>query len=384
MSTAALAALIAPFSVETFRAEVFERRHLHLHRGASVLALGPEVLDYLVGSLDLTNTHPRRPPLRLLRGREELPLGGLVGEDGFADLSAVQSAWHAGSTLVLYHVERRLPELWALARDLSADLGGRVGVNLYLTPAGGQGLPPHYDDHDVIVLQVQGEKAWNLYAPRVSLPGWPHAGEPLGDPLEELLLRPGDLLYLPRGTGHQAQARSGPSLHLTLGLHPPTWAGVLGQRLAAGARDTLVLRRGVEADTEAEALAAGREILALPVPPFTTPPPPGWEQPPTLDLDQPLRRAEGVVCRLVRQGEAVALDRLSGTLRVPAAAEPALRHVLETGTFTPRDLPALDEGSRLLLARRLLEAGYVVRVEQGSAGASQRLGVTNSAGRGDP
>jgi bifunctional lysine-specific demethylase and histidyl-hydroxylase MINA len=49
-------------------------------------------------------------------------------------------------------------------------LGCLVGSNSYLTPPHAQGLPPHHDDVDVWVMQLEGTKQWRLHAPPLSLP----------------------------------------------------------------------------------------------------------------------------------------------------------------------------------------------------------------------
>lgn len=97
-----------------------------------------------------------------------------------------------------------------------------------------QGFAPHFDDVDVYVLQVEGRKRWRVYAP---LPG--HAlpryssrdfvDAEVGPCVLEAVLQPGDLLYLPRGTIHQAASLpEAPSLHLTLSAdHRRAWADLL-------------------------------------------------------------------------------------------------------------------------------------------------------------
>jgi bifunctional lysine-specific demethylase and histidyl-hydroxylase NO66 len=97
-----------------------------------------------------------------------------------------------------------------------------------------QGFAPHFDDVDVYVLQVEGRKRWRVYAP---LPG--HAlpryssrdflDAEIGTCMLDAVLAPGDLLYLPRGTIHQAESLPGDaSLHLTVSAdHQRSWADLL-------------------------------------------------------------------------------------------------------------------------------------------------------------
>jgi 50S ribosomal protein L16 3-hydroxylase len=76
----------------------------------------------------------------------------------------------------------------------------------YAAPGGGVG--PHYDSYDVFLLQGPGRRIWRLARPQsfAEVPGAPlrliegFAAE------DELLVEPGDLLYLPPGWGHDGVA----------------------------------------------------------------------------------------------------------------------------------------------------------------------------------
>lgn len=80
--------------------------------------------------------------------------------------------------------------------------------------AGAQGLAAHYDDHCVIVLQLQGSKQWLLRAPPASQrlpltyePRQPVAPLADGAPgVTAVAMCPGDVLYVPRGWAHQARS----------------------------------------------------------------------------------------------------------------------------------------------------------------------------------
>ncbi|HWA63855.1 MAG TPA: cupin domain-containing protein [Caulobacteraceae bacterium] len=116
-----------------------------------------------------------------------------------------------------------------------------VQCNIYLTPAGAQGFRAHYDAHDVLVLQVQGQKLWRWweapYAPFANpATRWNGAASPPKPDDEPVsrLLRPGEAIYMPRGVMHEAPAQGGEaSLHLTIGLLGYSWADVLRRALNA-------------------------------------------------------------------------------------------------------------------------------------------------------
>ena len=133
-----------------------------------------------------------------------------------------------GSTLVLQALHRFWPPIIEFCQRLAAELGHPVQANAYITPPQNQGFSAHYDVHDVFVVQIDGEKQWQIHRPIMDSPlrdqPWndrkaavqQQAQEPA---LMEARLRPGDCLYLPRGYLHAATALGGVSTHLTLGVH---------------------------------------------------------------------------------------------------------------------------------------------------------------------
>lgn len=101
------------------------------------------------------------------------------------------------------------------------------GMNVYWTPTGSQGFAPHYDDVDVYILQLEGTKLWTVYESDGSelFPLLPttssldfHPSELAALPSTQYELKPGDVLYLPRGFIHHALAmeHNEHSLHITL------------------------------------------------------------------------------------------------------------------------------------------------------------------------
>ena len=112
-------------------------------------------------------------------------------------------------------------------RGVEAALGWPVQANAYRTPASAQGFAVHHDTHDVFVLQVCGHKRWRIYEPVVEAPlkdqRWSAAdADAVGEPLHDITLRAGDTLYIPRGWPHEAASADEASLHITVGLHPPS------------------------------------------------------------------------------------------------------------------------------------------------------------------
>jgi hypothetical protein len=141
-------------------------------------------------------------------------------------LEAVLGDMRAGSTLVLDQLHHREPKLGLLCRALAAELGHRFQTNLYLTPSSGKGFKPHWDNHDVFILQTVGSKNWKIEKQRRVFPGkndtMSDEDRELRGDLDSFVLEQGDLIYIPRGFVHAAECGSEPSLHITLGVTSST------------------------------------------------------------------------------------------------------------------------------------------------------------------
>ncbi|KAL7511831.1 hypothetical protein ACHAXN_008761 [Cyclotella atomus] len=108
----------------------------------------------------------------------------------------------------------------AMLSLLESEFGCMVGSNAYLTPLNSQGFAPHYDDVDVFILQLEGFKRWRVYVPFNKAETLPRASsrdytekevEEMGEEEVDMVLGPGDVMYLPRGWIHQAETVARPS-----------------------------------------------------------------------------------------------------------------------------------------------------------------------------
>jgi hypothetical protein len=142
-------------------------------------------------------------------------------------------AYLGGCSIVLNHADQLCPYLATLCLDLQKSFP-HAYCNIYLTPPHSQAVQPHADDRDVLVIQVYGEKEWTVYK-EIPIPyPYPHeqVGKELpvpphileGDILVQRTLRPGDVLYMPRGYVHKATTSSvHPSFHATVALATHDW-----------------------------------------------------------------------------------------------------------------------------------------------------------------
>lgn len=106
------------------------------------------------------------------------------------------------------------------------------GLNSYWTPANSQGFAPHYDDVDVFLLQMEGEKEWRLYDPLEKVDhlsrhsSEDYLPEEFPTPKFCFTLKAGDVLYMPRGMVHQGRTfPHSHSLHITFSANQMhSWA----------------------------------------------------------------------------------------------------------------------------------------------------------------
>lgn len=159
-----------------------------------------------------------------------------LNEQGAVDLPRLFDLYDGGATLVLSQMHEVHPPLARFCRGLERVFLHPVQCNVYLTPPGAQGFRIHYDTHDVLILQVAGEKLWRTWpTPPVPFANnrTPHEGR--SDPTEEprtQMMRAGDVFYIPRGTLHDAASQGNQSsLHLTMGLLDVSWADALRSAL---------------------------------------------------------------------------------------------------------------------------------------------------------
>lgn len=184
-----------------------------------------------------------------------------------------------GATLVVNETTSRHAPLAELARMLFAELGEPVGINAYLSPGGGDlGLGYHYDCWDVFVLQVEGEKRWQLFDTPAPYPidkmEMRQARVPTTEAARDLVLHAGQVLYMPRGTWHRPQPTQERSLHLTVGVHCKRpldladWIVQVLKRDPELRRDLPLTRDGRNETLQVQALeramAQMRELLSRP------------------------------------------------------------------------------------------------------------------------
>ena len=387
----ALDRCIEPVEAQRFLDEYWETKPLLVPRDEEGRFL--DLLSMAEVERRIADGGLRWPAFRVVKEGEKIVLSDYAEDipwspkpfTASARVERIADEFERGATIVLQALQLQHPALAEFCRDLEADLGHPVQANAYYTPASAQGFAVHHDTHDVFCLQVEGEKRWLVYPPVLELPlkhqkYVPELGEP-GDPVLDVTMRAGDMLYLPRGWLHQAMTSDTASLHLTVGVNVFTWRDAMKEALDEAAREDVELRRGVPSDGRSpegllDALAARlapdqvssrqRQSFVKTRRPIRDDAFDQLRALDELDLDTPVELRRSVIADLSEAENELRLSFEGRELILPAFLRDDLAFLLETDEpFSPSDLPGrLDDEGRLVLVRRLVREG-LLRIRPG-------------------
>lgn len=390
---------------EVFAAQYWGRRPLLSSSGALPRdftdLLSADAVDELI-----TRRGVRAPFLRMAKAGQVLARDCYLDAAGFGaempdqvDSARVLAQLAAGATLVLQGLHRLWPPLIDFVREAVDDLGHPVQANAYITPPDNRGFDPHYDVHDVFVLQVSGSKRWIVHEPvhpdpLPSQPWTDHraaiAARGEQPPMIDTVLTAGDALYLPRGWVHSARSGDTTSIHLTIGVSPVTGLDVLRAVVDAMADESefrASLPMGIDVAHTGETAAIASKMMAaltetvrdrgaelsdgvaarlarrhsertrpVAVAPLAT-----LDAAAAADTTR-VRWRRGLLARLEDADGRVRLRLPDRTMSFPDSCAPALR-ALQTGTSVDAaTLPGLDAHDGTVLLRRLLREAVVVAV----------------------
>ncbi len=401
--------LLTPVTTDSFFAEHWEKHPLLITRHDlsyyQSLLTGVDI-DYL-----LSAANALKP--------DSIEILGEVAGKTSADRSAggIVRAYQQGASIRINGVQRYWKPLWMLCKELQRVFSCRVGSNFYCTPTSSRGLHRHYDTHDVFVLQITGRKNWRIFDAAADLPlqhlpvlsfealknSHSPRLEPLAirkkrveekcvAPIRETVLEPGDLLYLPRGYGHEAWTENKMSAHITIGIHVITWLDLLSVALGqAGKKDVLLrqslppgfanatysqevsqemaarldeiieaLRRQVNVQEALEELAGSfiYHTQTIGEGSFTD----GFDAG-QLTVHTTVERRPGILWRLAQNNESIGLyayHSSSEPIVMPVFFAETMRFIAQTERFKIADVPGkMSRHSKLALIRRLLAHGYL-------------------------
>ncbi len=383
LDNVALQTLISPMSEEEFRAQYWDLKPLVISRK------NPGYYGDLFTLEDFDETITRAPSYVKVA---EATANKNARHHGTSAKSRERmlADMREGATLVLDGVQQGEPKLNLMCRELSKELGYNFQTNLYLTPPNGKGFTPHYDNHDVFVLQVLGSKHWKVENERRLLPekdaNTPDEDRVFRGAVTSFTLEQGDMVYVPRGFLHAAECGPESSLHITLGAYPPEWADFLVAIVNAAARRDSNLRMALpmrflsngREELASQALEAlrgmlDREFLEKVVDLYRNDIVKGFPldvsgqiasffRPAPLTLDDQVGPRAGTVYTINTAPESVSVYIGARTITFPDFFGEALDFALKTPRYSIRDLPGeLEDEERLAFAERVMQEGLIVR-----------------------
>lgn len=385
--------LISPVEKQQFFSDYWESRSLVVHRKQ------PDYFSRLL-SLDevdraITTLDRRHPNTILKNAARDVGPSDYTVDGELLDVAALFQLFAGGSTITLAFLDNVVPSLTRFCRALESELSFPLQANIYLTPPGAQGARPHYDTHDVFVLQVAGSKKWTVYGTPYPLPLASQDFDPevhgKGAATLEFELRAGDVAYLPRGVVHEARSTSEVSLHITAGILRYTWADLLLEYVASAclnhpafrkslppgfarpgfdqtaARETLHQLLG-EVPSKADFGASFSRFLddfVRSCPPLLEGQMAQMARLDALTVESLAGARPGVVYYLQTCADGVVIHLCGRKITFPSFAAEALDYALGHPEFLVRDLPGgLDDAGKLTLVRRLIREGMVMALSQ--------------------
>ena len=188
-----------------------------------------EILDDMLSKTNIWNKHN----FLMMLNKKQISYNDyssmsidISGNTNRPNVNKVQKLVSKGASIILNDIEKYNSNLLKIADELQTLTNGRCQGNLYFSMASHQAFGPHFDLHDVFAIHFEGEKVWNIYeniedAP-INHPAFIISPEErvqrAGKLIDQVTLKPGDLLYIPRGQYHDALASENGAIHVAFGL----------------------------------------------------------------------------------------------------------------------------------------------------------------------
>lgn len=232
-----LAALVHPYSISDFAASYEAHQPFVIQKGEDNNIRELFELPFLASLDALLNAWPMPIQAHLPDVRDEVSSIDTTAKDA-------RKLFDNGMGLLFNEAQLISPVLTEWLSEIRTNLGlsgltyGRCLI--YATPDG-KGTAPHFDQNINFVLQIHGTKKWTM-APNESvvnpmtrftmgtmvepeMMSYQQAEMPISMPADSVTfeLKPGSLLYVPRGCWHSTEAE-GDALALNFTFTAPAWA----------------------------------------------------------------------------------------------------------------------------------------------------------------
>lgn len=388
----ALRRLITPLDPAEFFARHWERRPLHISAAGRDSFADVLSIDAIEKILSDVNRQPL--PFTVVSAGKELKRSEYIRDDNSVDIVRLFQLFGEGYTVVLNQLHLKHEPMAAFCQALALEFSMPVQCNAYLSPPDSKGFKPHYDTHDVFILQLVGAKEWRIYEPLVAFPMRGQAFQPDADEMGKLAhtfeLKTGEAVYIPRGWGHEGRTAAETSLHATIGILSFTWAELLIEAVSVACLRDGALREALPvgfAQPGFDKDKARARFTAL------------WQKLQSdIDADAAFAHFAGRLVdsaapdmrgqlRALQSVDALSIESLAGvranalyalrrtqdkivirfqgrTIELPAPCGPGVEHALASPCFRIADLPGeLDGDAKLTLVRRLIREGLLTAKE---------------------
>jgi len=220
-----LADLVSPLTEPEFLG-LLRRRELAYRSGANgdryEQVLGWSALRRMIQAGNYPNKRP--DDIRVTKESIVVPVSRWT-TNGKVDVAKLEEFLASGFSVVVLHLDEHVPALAAVCGEIrSRTLEGSFVGAVVTSGAGAGAFPVHYDPEDLVILQVEGTKRWQIFGPPVSNPlrRMPKQSPPETEPIFDEVLEPGDLLFVPGGNWHHCESGLSTSVHLGIFFLPPT------------------------------------------------------------------------------------------------------------------------------------------------------------------
>jgi ribosomal protein L16 Arg81 hydroxylase len=213
-------------SQQAFRERHFEKNYCLLRGALKDTSFAWSDVDELLHRIDplppLFNVFKDGSvaPDRFIEQRE-------VGGRSRIDKARLYELLQSGASVVMNRLEDSSLVAQRLCQTVGRFAGHTATSNAYLSFGGTGTFGRHWDTHDVFVIQLLGTKRWQVFTPTWRNPlsfqvSGGHEHSCPSEPVLDCELKPGDVLYVPRGWWHRVIPSNSGSFHLSVGTYAPT------------------------------------------------------------------------------------------------------------------------------------------------------------------
>ncbi|MBL4605358.1 MAG: cupin-like domain-containing protein [Flavobacteriaceae bacterium] len=384
--------LINPMTIQDFNDNHWDKKVLLIRREDSSYYNSLLTISQIDEVLDLHR--PKGSSLRVVKNQEPLNATKYENKDGSLNLNQLYAAYGDGYTIVINEIDRFWKPIKTLCQNARQLLSHKTKGNMYLTPKNQKALFPHYDAHDVFVLQVAGKKHWKIYDDQYKTP-LVNSFQPIFQReqlqnVKEITLNAGDMMYIPRGIPHEAYTTDESSLHLTIGVYPTQWLDFISKTLQNLAQTNLPLRQALPigylsndntfnnisdkitniTPTICKELSTGNSItgaLHFLAEEFRTSGQPkgdghfdNLDKMNDVNLDTYLIKRDNMTCKVQQLDTIARIIYPGNVIRGPIGIAPSLEFISENHTgFYVHEIPILNDANKIKLSKRLIRGGLL-------------------------